>query len=140
MTGYDDNNLFARILRGEIPCHEVWQDKVALAFMDINPMSPGHVLVLPKARARNILDADEAVLSDLILRVRQIARAVKSAFGSDGVTIQQFNEAAGGQSVFHLHFHVIPRWDGVSLKAHAGDREKPEVLAENAAKIRRAIT
>lgn len=139
MAGYDDANIFAKILRGEIPCHEVWQDDAVLAFMDINPRSPGHILVLPKAPSRNILDADPAALSDLILRVQRIAKAVKAALGCDGVTIHQFNEPAGGQTIFHLHFHVIPRWDDQPLGPPAGKPEKPEVLAEQAAKIRRAV-
>lgn len=139
MTGYDENNIFAKILRGELPCHEVWQDDVALVFMDLMPESPGHVLVLPKAPSRNLLDADPDVLSALILRVQKIARAVKEAFACDGVTIRQFNEPAGGQTVFHLHFHILPRWDGEPLKGHAKGQEKPEILAEQAARIRRAI-
>ncbi len=139
MPGYDESNIFARILRGELPSHEVWQDDVALAFMDIHPMSPGHVLVLPKAASRNIFDANSADLSALIVRVQRIARAMKDAFGCDGVTVQQFNEAAAGQSVFHLHFHVLPRWEGQPLKPQGGDAEQSEVLAGQAAKIRRAI-
>jgi histidine triad (HIT) family protein len=139
MPRYDDSNIFARILRGEIPCHEVWQDEVCLAFMDIHPMTPGHVLVLPKAPSRNLLDADPAALEGLILRVQRVARAVKAAFDCDGITIHQFNEAAAGQSVFHLHFHVLPRWEGRPLRPHATEMEKPEVLAEQAAKIRRAM-
>lgn len=139
MESYDDTNIFARILRGELPCHEVWQDDETLAFMDIAPMSRGHVLVLPKVPSRNLLDADDAVLAGLIARVRRIARAAKDALEADGVTIQQFNEAPAGQSVFHLHFHVLPRWVGEPMKTHAGDAESPEILAEQAAKIRRAI-
>ncbi len=139
MTAYDNDNIFARILRGEIPCHEVWQDETAFAFMDIHPMTPGHLLVLPKAPSRNMLDADPADLSALIVAVQRIARAAKAAFDCDGVTIHQFNEAAAGQSVFHLHFHVLPRWDGQPLKPRATEAEKPEILAEQAAKIRRAI-
>lgn len=139
MTGYDDSNIFARILRGELPCHEVWQDGTALAFMDIAPMTPGHLLVLPKAPSRNLLDADPAVLSDLIVKVQKLARAAKEAMEADGITIHQFNEAPAGQSVFHLHFHILPRWEGQPLKPHAGEAAQPEVLAEQAAKIRRAV-
>lgn len=139
MTAYDENNIFARILRGELPCHEVWQDDTALAFMDIAPMSEGHVLVLPKAASRNLLDADPKALSALIVAVQRIAKAAKLALNADGVTIQQFNEVSGGQSVFHLHFHVLPRWEGVPLKPHAAEAVAPEVLAEQAAKIRQAI-
>ena len=140
MADYDNNNIFAKILRGEIPCHEVWQDDVALAFMDLMPESPGHVLVLPKAPSRNLLDANPADLSELIVRVQRIALAVKEALECDGVTIRQFNELAGGQTIFHLHFHILPRWDGKSLKHHGDEPERPEVLAEQAAKIRRAIS
>jgi histidine triad (HIT) family protein len=139
MTAYDNDNIFAKILRGEIPCHEVWQDDVAFAFMDIHPMTPGHTLVLPKAPSRNMLDADPADLSVLIVRVQRIVRAVKAALDCDGVTVHQFNEPAAGQSVFHLHFHILPRWEGQPLKPHATEPAQPEVLAEQAAKIRLAI-
>jgi len=139
VEAYDENNIFARILRGELPCHQVWEDDAVLAFMDIAPMSPGHLLVLPKAASRNLLDADDTVLAALIARVRMIAAAAKEALGADGITIQQFNEAPAGQSVFHLHFHILPRWVGEPLKPEAGETENPDVLAEQAAKIRRAI-
>lgn len=139
MNAYDNTNIFARILRGELPCHEVWQDEVALAFMDIAPMSPGHVLVLPRAHSRNLLDADPGVLSDVIVRVQKIARAAKHALEADGITIQQFNEAPAGQSVFHLHFHVLPRWEGQPLKPHDAEAVEPAILAEQAEKIRKAI-
>lgn len=139
MTAYDDSNIFARILRGEIPCHEVWQDEVALAFMDIHPMTPGHTLVLPKAPARNLFDAKPSDLSALITRVQKIALAAKTALDCDGVTIHQFNEAAAGQSVFHLHFHILPRWEGQALKPHVTEPADAATLRELAAKIRRAI-
>ncbi len=139
MTAYDDSNIFARILRGEIPCHEVWQDEVALAFMDIHPMTPGHTLVLPKAPARNLFDARPADLAALVTRVQKIALAAKKALDCDGVTIHQFNEAAAGQSVFHLHFHVLPRWEGQPLMPHAAEAADPASLAEQAARIRQAI-
>lgn len=136
---YDDTNIFAKILRGELPCHKVYEDEVALAFMDIMPRADGHVLVLPKAPSRNLLDADPAILGKLIVRVQKIARAVKSALGADGVTILQYNERAGGQIIFHLHFHIIPRWTGVELGPHTGAQEKPEVLDGYAKKIAGAI-
>ena len=136
---YDETNIFARILRGELPCHKVYEDDVAFAFMDIMPRADGHVLVLPKSPARNILDADPAVLCNLIARVQKIAVAVKSALAADGVTILQYNELAGGQIVFHLHFHVLPRWKGVELRPHTGARENPEVLEAFRAKIAAAI-
>jgi len=107
---YDETNIFAKILRGEVPCLKVYEDDVALAFMDIMPQADGHVLVLPKSPARNILDADPQMLGQLIARVQNIARAVKEALAADGITILQYNEPAGGQTVFHLHFHIVPRW------------------------------
>lgn len=140
MSGaYDDNNIFAKILRGEIPSHKVFEDEVAVAFMDVMPQGTGHTLVLPKAASRNLLDADEETLIALMPRVQKIARAVKKAFNAEGVTIMQFNEGAGGQTVFHLHVHVIPRFEGVALARHSDQMEKPEVLAANAEKIRTAL-
>jgi histidine triad (HIT) family protein len=136
---YDDTNIFARILRGEIPSHKVYEDDQVVAFMDVMPQGPGHTLVVPKAKSRNLLDADPAELGGAMAIVQKIARAVKNAFEAEGVTIMQFNEPAGGQTVFHLHFHVVPRFDGVSLKRHTDDMEKPEVLAANAEKIRKAL-
>ena len=136
---YDETNIFAKILRGEVPCHKVYEDDVAFAFMDVMPQADGHVLVLPKRPARNILDADPAVLGKLITRVQKIARAVKEALAADGITILQYNEPAGGQTVFHLHFHIVPRWTGVELRRHTGALEKPEVLEAFRAKIAAAI-
>jgi histidine triad (HIT) family protein len=135
---YDENNVFAKILRGEMPCHKVYEDEATLAFMDIMPRGEGHTLVIPKAPARNILDADPASLADVIRTVQKVARAVKAAFDADGVTIQQFNEAAGGQVVFHLHVHVIPRFEGAGLKP-PGAMGDPAALARNAEKIRAAL-
>jgi len=139
MTAYDDGNIFARILRGEIPSHRVYEDDRVVAFMDVMPQAAGHTLVVPKAASRNILDADPATLGPLMAAVQKVARAVKAAFAADGITVLQYNEPAGGQSVFHLHFHVVPRFDGVPLKRHSGDMEKPEVLVANAEKIRKAL-
>lgn len=136
---YDDNNVFARIIRGELPSHKVYEDDATLAFLDLTPASRGHTLVLPKARARNILDIDDAALSALIVQVRRIAIAVRKAMNAEGVTIRQFNEPAAGQTVFHLHFHVIPRWDGVPIRPEGGVSEKKETLAEQAALIRAAL-
>ena len=136
---YDDANVFARILRGELPSHQVYEDDHVVALMDIMPRGEGHVLVVPRAKCRNLLDADPDVLGPLFRAVQRLARGVVAAFGADGVTVQQFNESAGGQVVFHLHVHVIPRFEGVPLRPHTGQMEKPEVLAENAAKIRAAL-
>src|SRR5229473_7098552 len=131
MPGYDPNNIFAKILRGELPCHKVYEDDKTLAFLDIMPRAPGHVLVLPKAPARNILDVSPDDLAHVIKVAQKIAKVSVEVFGADGVTIQQFNESAGGQVVFHLHVHVIPRKSGVALKPPASEREKPEVLADH---------
>lgn len=139
VPAYDDHNIFARILRGDLPCTEVWQDEVVLAFMDISPVTAGHVLVLPKVPSRNLLDANPAILEALIIRVQRIAKAAMAGMESDGVSIQQFNEEAGGQSVFHLHFHVLPRWDGIPLKPPGGSPEQTDILAEQAERIRRAL-
>lgn len=136
---YDSTNIFARILRGEIPAHKVYEDADTVAFLDVMPQIDGHTLVVPKAASRNLLDAEPAVLAGLLPVVQRIARAVKTAFAADGISVIQYNEPAGGQSVFHLHFHVIPRHDGVPLKPHAGQMEKPEILAANADKIRNAL-
>jgi histidine triad (HIT) family protein len=138
-SAYDDANIFAKVLRGELPCHKVYEDEVALAFMDILPRADGHVLVLPKAPARNLLDADAESLSKLIIRVQKIARAAKSALTADGITILQYNESAGGQIIFHLHFHILPRWHGVELRPHTGIQEKPEVLEGICKRIAAAI-
>ncbi|MCC6736113.1 MAG: HIT domain-containing protein [Bauldia sp.] len=136
---YDDSNIFARILRGEIPSHKVFEDAETLAFMDVSPISKGHTLVVPKVRARNVLDAPPEALAAVAVTVGKVARAAKAAFEADGVAIMQFNEAPAGQSVFHLHFHVVPRWVGVALKPHGGPMEKPEVLKEHAERIRAAL-
>lgn len=136
---YDDSNIFAKILGGEIPSHKVYEDADTVAFMDVMPQGPGHLLVVPKAPSRNLLDADPAVLARLLPVVQKLARAAKAAYGSDGVTIIQFNEPAAGQTVFHLHVHVIPRFEGVALKPHTGKMESPDVLAEGAKKIRAAL-
>ena len=122
---YDDANVFARILRGELPSHRIYETDRVLAFMDV--------------KARNILDADPDELAALIKAVQLVARASKEAFDADGVTIQQFNDSAGGQVVFHLHVHVIPRFDGVPLKPHSGQMEAPEILARNAERLRAAL-
>lgn len=137
---YDDSNVFAKILRGELPAHKVYEDDKTLAFMDIMPRGKGHTLVIPKTPARNVLDATPEQLAACMETVQKVARAVMKAFDAPGVTIQQFNETAGGQVVFHLHFHVIPRWEGVPLGPHTGKMEDNEVLAANAEKIRQAIS
>ena len=139
MPAYDDNNIFARILRGELPCYKVFEDDRCLAFLDIMPRAPGHTLVLPKTPARNILDIAPDDLDYVILVAQKIAKASLAVFGADGITIQQFNERAGGQVVFHLHVHIIPRKEGVPLKPPASFKEAPEVLAEQARKLSAAL-
>jgi histidine triad (HIT) family protein len=139
MQAYDPNNLFAKILRGDLPCYKVYEDDKALAFLDIMPRAPGHTLILPKAPARNILDVAPDDLTHVIKVTQKIARAGMQVFGADGVTIQQFNEPAGGQVVFHLHLHVIPRKIGVAMKPPASEKEAPEVLAEDAKRLAAAL-
>ncbi|MBD0416312.1 HIT family protein [Oryzicola mucosus] len=139
MADYDQNNVFAKILRGELPAHKLYEDDDTFVLMDIMPRGDGHCLVLPKKPSRNLLDVDADSLAAVARTTQKMAIAVKSAFSADGVTVQQFNETAGGQVVFHLHVHVIPRFEGVSLKPHTGQMEKPDILAANAEKIRAAL-
>jgi histidine triad (HIT) family protein len=120
VSAYDDGNIFAKMIRGEIPAHKVYEDTDVLVTMDIFPQSRGHTLVIPKAPSRNLLDADPAVLAKVIPVVQRVSRAAKIATGADGIRVQQFNEAAAGQSVFHLHFHVVPMYDGHGLRGHGG--------------------
>lgn len=136
---YDPHNIFAKILRGEIPCFKVFEDEAVLSFMDIMPRSNGHLLVIPKAPARNLLDIEPSALAVVITRVQMIAVAAKTALAADGITLQQFSEAAGGQEVFHLHFHILPRWEGVRLVTHPAPKGDMAVLAAQAEKIRAAI-
>ena len=139
MAAYDSNNIFAKILRGEIPCHKVFEDERALAFLDIMPRAPGHALVIPKAPVRNILDVAPDDLAHVVKVAQRIAKASVELFGADGVTLQQFSESAGGQVVFHLHVHVIPRKEGVALKPPATFKESPDVLKEQAKKLAAAL-
>ena len=139
ISAYDPNNIFAKILKGEIPSVKLYEDEDTLAFMDVMPQATGHLLVIPKSGSRNLLDADPAVLSKLIPVVQKLAVAAKEAFDADGVFVAQFNEAAAGQTVYHLHFHVIPRHEGVPLKPHTGKMEDIEVLKANAEKIKAAL-
>ncbi|MBU1175573.1 MAG: HIT family protein [Alphaproteobacteria bacterium] len=135
MTSFDKDNVFARIIRGEIPSHKVYEDEVVFAMMDIMPQAEGHVLVLPKQGSRNLLDADPDVLSETIKRVQMLAGAVMKAMGADGFQIAQANEPAAAQTVFHLHFHIIPAYLGVPLKRHAAEGADHAKLAEQAKKI-----
>ena len=136
---YDSENIFGKILRGEIPAAKVYEDAQTLAFMDVMPQAPGHTLVIPKQGSRGLLDADPQVLAALIGTVQKVGRAVKAAFEADGLTIFQYNEPAGGQTVFHLHMHIVPRHEGVPLKRHEGGMADKDVLADHAARIRAAL-
>lgn len=139
MTAFDPDNVFAKIIRGEIPSHKVYEDDVVFAMMDIMPQADGHMLVLPKKGSRNLLDADPEVLAETMKRVQMLARAVMKALGADGFRMAQFNGEAADQTVFHLHFHIIPAYDGVPLKRHAAENADHGKLAEMAGKIAAAI-
>lgn len=140
MAVYDPDNVFAKILRGEIPAAKIYEDDDVLAFMDVMPQGDGHALVIPKAPSRNLLDADPAVVATLFTAARKIARAARAAFDADGVFVGQYNETAAGQTVYHLHVHILPRFEGVQLRGHAsGAFADPQVLAEHAARIRAAL-
>ena len=139
MVAYDSNNIFAKILRGELPCHKVYEDDKTFAFLDIMPRAPGHTLVLPKSPARNLLDVAPEDLALVMQVTQKIARAAMQVFAADGITIQQFNESAGGQVVFHLHVHVIRRKAGVPLKPAASVKEEASVLSDQALKLSAAL-
>lgn len=136
---YDTNNIFAKILRGEIPCHKVYEDDATLAFMDVMPQTDGHALVIPKAPSRNLLDADPATLGSLMTSVQKVANAVQTAFDAEGILIKQFNESAAGQTVFHLHVHILPRNAGSELRVHSGKMADQGILAKHAEMIRNAL-
>jgi histidine triad (HIT) family protein len=135
MPNYDQNNVFAKILRGELPAHKVYEDDETFSFLDIMPRAAGHTLVIPKSPARTFLDIAPDDLAHLIKVTQRIARAAVTVFAADGLTIQQFNEAAGGQVVFHLHIHVIPRKAGVAMKPPASVKEDPGVLSDQALRL-----
>jgi histidine triad (HIT) family protein len=136
---YDADNIFAKILRGEMPCVRVFEDDVSLAFMDIMPRTLGHTLVLPKTPARNLLDIEPDALARFMPSVQRIAIAAKRALDADGISLMQYSETAGGQLVFHLHFHILPRWAGVALKPPGGPMVAAAELEPTAAKIRAAL-
>jgi histidine triad (HIT) family protein len=136
---YDPGNIFARILRGEVPAHKVFEDTHTLAFMDVMPQSEGHTLVIPKWAAENLFDLPQESLAATILTTQRVARAVKKAFDAPGIMIAQLNGAGAGQSVFHIHFHIVPRFEGIDLRFHARDFADPQVLAGHAARIRAAL-
>jgi len=139
MPSYDPNNIFAKILRGELPAHKVYEDDKTFAFLDIMPRAPGHTLVVPKAAVRTLIDIGPDDLASLFKTTQAVARAVMTVFSADGLTIHQFNEAAGGQVVFHLHVHIIPRKTGVALKPPASVKQDPAVLSDQALKLAAAL-
>ena len=139
MPAYDPNNPFAKILRGEFPSYKVYEDEHTFAFLDIMPRCVGHTLVIPKAPVRNILDISADDIAHVARTARKIAQAAMTAFDAEGITVQQFSEPAGGQVVFHLHMHVMPRHEGVALLPPASRKEDGKVLEENAAKLIAAL-
>lgn len=136
---YDRDNVFARVLRGDIPAFKVYEDAQTLAFMDVMPQSVGHALVVPKVEAENIFDLPVASLQSLITTTQLIARAAKQAFDADGITLMQFNGAAAGQTVPHIHFHVLPRYADQPLHSHAREMADKAVLAKHAEQLRTAL-
>ena len=136
---YDSNNIFGKILRGEIPCHKIHEDEHTLAFMDVMPMVEGHCLVIPKEGSRGLLDAQPEVLKHVMTTVQKVARAAVKAFGAEGFQIRQYNEPAAGQTVFHLHFHILPLKEGQSPKRHVGEMADHAVLARQAERVRAAL-
>lgn len=139
MSVYDPNNIFAKIIAGQFPCERLYDDQDVIAFMDIMPQADGHCLVVPKAPSRNLLDAEPATFAALFRHVQRIANAAKTAMQADGITIMQFNEPAAGQTVFHLHVHILPRHDGIALKPHTGQMGDMAAIKANADKIRTAL-
>ncbi len=139
MPSYDPNNVFAKILRGELPSHKVFEDDRVFAFLDIMPRASGHTLVIPKSPVRTILDMAPDDLAYLAKATQTVARAAVKVFAADGLTIQQFNEPAGGQVVFHVHVHIIPRKNGVTLKPPASVKEEPAVLSDQALQLAAAL-
>lgn len=140
LTGtYDDQNIFAKIIAGEAPAIKIFEDDVAVAFMDIFPQSPGHCLVVPKEPARNLLDLSEDMAAKAIQRVQKLAKAVEAALQPDGIVVTQFNGAPAGQTVFHIHFHIIPRWEDVPLGRHGGEKADMDELKTQAEKISKAL-
>jgi histidine triad (HIT) family protein len=136
---YDPSNIFAKILRGEIPAFKVYESDTALAFMDAMPQSEGHTLVIPKTNARNLFDIEPEALADLIKTTQHVAKGVRTAFSPDGMRIIQFNEPAAGQTVFHIHFHIVPFYEGRDVKSHGRDWADKAVLAQHAERIRAAL-
>jgi histidine triad (HIT) family protein len=135
---YDPDNIFAKILRGELPCHRIWEDEATFVFLDIMPRADGHMLVIPKTPARNVLDATPDQLAACLATVQKMSHAALAAFGAQGITLQQFNEPAGGQEVYHLHFHILPRHEHVSLRP-PGQMADQDVLKGHADRMRAVL-
>jgi len=140
MTNYDPDNIFAKIMRGDLPSETVYEDDSTVVIMDIMPRVDGHALVLPKAASRNILDIAPEDLAACLATVQKVARASKRAFAADGMTIQHFVEGAGGQMVFHTHWHVLPRHEGQALQPHSTEIAPAETIKANADKLRAALS
>jgi histidine triad (HIT) family protein len=136
---YDPGNIFAKILRGEIPCHKIYEDEHTLAFMDVMPQVDGHCLVIPKVGSRNLLDAEISTLAPLMATVQKVARAAKAAFKAGGVQVRQYNEEAAGQTVFHLHVHILPMSEGQSLRPHTGKMADHTLLGNHAELIKESL-
>ena len=136
---YDPDNIFAKIIRGDIPAAKVYEDEHVLSFMDAMPQSEGHTLVIPKKGARNLFDIEPETLAELIKATQYVAKGVQRAFQAPGMRIVQFNEAAAGQTVFHIHFHIVPCYEGMDLRGHGRDWADKAVLAQHAEKIRVAL-
>jgi len=140
MAAYDPDNIFAKVLKGEIPCHKIYEDDDTLAFLDIMPRTQGHALVITKEKAADLFAVSADGLAKLMAVVQKLAPQIKEAVGADGVLIQQFNGAAAGQTVFHLHVHIVPITEGVAVKPHGGDMADPAELAATAEKIRNVVS
>ncbi|QDW40537.1 HIT family protein [Bradyrhizobium sp. KBS0727] len=139
MTEYDNQNIFAKVLRGEVPCFKVYENEHTFAFLDIMPRSPGHTLVIPKAPARGLLDISEDDFAQVARTAKKIAVAAIRAFNADGIVVQQFSEPASGQVVFHLHMHVMPRTMGVELLPAQTRKEDLKVLEDHSEKLIAAL-
>jgi histidine triad (HIT) family protein len=136
---YDDNNIFARMARGEIPCIKVHEDTETLAFMDIMPQADGHTLVIPKLAGENLYDSPPSAVIAAMRTTQRVARAVQQAFAAPGLIVTQFNGVMAGQTVFHLHFHIVPVYVTRGLRPHARIKAEPAILEEHAARIRAAL-
>jgi histidine triad (HIT) family protein len=136
---YDNDNIFAKILRGEAPAHTVYEDEHTLAFLDVMPQADGHTLVLPKVQAANLFELDDAAMSTLMRTVQHVAKGVRDTFAADGIRLMQLNGSAAGQTVFHFHLHIIPCHEGRPIKRHAGGMADNEVLAGQAERLKAAL-